>query len=56
MPVVRYKDALPMTPEYAAEICGYRDGVDQVLEYIESTHSYPKLLAELTWAIEEGII
>lgn len=35
---------------------GYREGVDRVLEYIESTYSYPKLYAELKWAIEEGII
>ena len=34
----------------------YRKGVDRVLEYIESTYSYPKLYAELKWAIEEGII
>ena len=35
---------------------GYRQGVDRVLDYIESTYSYPKLYAELKWAIEEGII
>ena len=34
----------------------YREGVDRVLEYIESTYSYPKLYAELKRAIEEGII
>ena len=34
----------------------YREGVDRVLEYIESTYSYPKLYAELKWAIDEGII
>lgn len=35
---------------------GYQQGVDRVLEYIESIHAYPKLLAELKWAIDEGII
>ena len=35
---------------------GYREGVDRVLEYIESIHAYPKLISELKWAIEEGII
>lgn len=35
---------------------GYREGVDRVLEYIESIHAYPKLMSELKWAIEEGII
>ena len=35
---------------------GYQEGVDRVLEYIEATYSYPKLYAELKWAIEEGII
>lgn len=35
---------------------GYREGVDRVLKYIESIHAYPKLVAELKWAIEEGII
>ena len=35
---------------------GYQEGVDRVLDYIESTYSYPKLYAELKWAIEEGII
>lgn len=35
---------------------GYREGVDRVLEYVESTHAYPKLLDELKWAINEGII
>lgn len=34
----------------------YREGVDRVLKYIESIHAYPKLVAELKWAIEEGII
>lgn len=35
---------------------GYRDGVDRVVEYIKAIHAYPKLEAELTWAIKEGII
>ena len=45
-----------MNPEYAAEIGGYREGVDRVLEYVEAIHAYPKLVAELKWAIDEGII
>lgn len=34
----------------------YREGVDRVLTYIESIHRYDTLLAELRWAIKEGII
>lgn len=34
----------------------YREGVDRVLQYVESIHAYPELMAELRWAIEEGII
>ena len=37
-------------------VISYREGVDRVLKYIESIHAYPKLVAELKWAIEEGII
>lgn len=37
-------------------IVSYRKGVDRVTEYIESIHVYPKLVAELNWAIEEGLI
>lgn len=37
-------------------VVSYREGVDRVLEYIESIHAYPKLMSELKWAIEEGII
>lgn len=54
--MTRYNDEMPMTPEYAAELGGYRDGVDRVLEYVEAIHAYPKLVAELKWAINEGII
>lgn len=54
--MTRYNDEPPMTPEYAAEVFGYCEGVDRVLEYIESIHAYPKLLSELRWAIKEGII
>lgn len=50
--MTRYHD----TPTETHEVEGYCEGVNRVREYIESTHSYPKLLAELTWAIEEGII
>lgn len=35
---------------------GYREGVDRVIEYIESINAYPKLVGELEWAIREGII
>jgi len=42
--------------EGTEEIEGYREGVDRVLEYVESIHAYPKLMAELKWAIERGII
>jgi hypothetical protein len=35
---------------------GYREGVNRVLEYVESINAYPKLIAELRWAIQEGII
>jgi len=34
----------------------YRQGVDRVLEYVDSINAYPKLMAELKWAIDEGII
>lgn len=37
-------------------IMSYREGVDRVLEYVESIHAYPRLVAELKWAIDEGII
>lgn len=38
------------------QLDGYREGVDRVLEYIESIHRYHGLMRELRWAIEEGII
>lgn len=37
-------------------VLSYREGVDRVLEYLTSTHIYPRLIAELNWAIKEGII
>lgn len=51
--MTRYRD-----DTWANEIAeeAYRMGVDRVLEYIESIHAHPKLVAELRWAIEEGII
>lgn len=55
--MTRYNDHY--SGETIIDICqqdGYREGVDRVLEYIKSIHAYPKLVAELTWAIEEGII
>lgn len=54
--MTRYNDTPSFTPEYAAELHGYQEGVDRVLQYVESIHAYPKLVAELKWAIEEGII
>lgn len=50
--MTRYNDER----EDADEIQGYVEGVDRVLEYIESIHAYPKLMDELKWAIKEGII
>lgn len=35
---------------------GYREGVNRVMGYIDSIRAYPKLTAELKWAIQEGII
>lgn len=37
-------------------VVSYREGVDRVLEYVESIHAYPKLVAELKWVIKKGII
>ena len=54
--MTKYNDKDPMNPEYAAELGGYREGVDRVLEYIEAIHAYPVLVEELRWAINEGII
>lgn len=55
--MTRYNEA-PQTGwdyfDFARE--GYREGVDRVREYIESINAYPKLVAELKWAIDEGII
>jgi len=34
----------------------YREGVDRVLQYVESIHRYDALITELKWAIKEGII
>lgn len=39
-----------------AALRGYRLGVDRVIEYVASIHAHPRLVAELKWAIEEGII
>lgn len=54
--MTRYHDDTKFLPSVAIEIEGYQEGVDRVLKYIESIHRYPKLVAELKWAIEEGII
>jgi len=40
----------------ANEVQYYQEGVDRVIEYIASINAYPKLVGELKWAIEEGII
>lgn len=50
--MTRYLDP----PTETHEVDGYREGVDRVLEYIESTYSYPKLMGELKWAIDLGLI
>ena len=52
----RYNDGSGHGYEHSAELGGYREGVDRVLEYIEAIHAYPVLVAELKWAINEGII
>ena len=59
--MTRYNDKFSTRDDFEdqmddAEIAGYREGVDRVLEYIEAIHAYPKLVAELKWAINEGII
>lgn len=41
--------------DYAESVFCYQDGVDRVLEYIMSINAYPKLIAELKWAIDEGL-
>lgn len=60
--MTRFNDPLP---EYdkkletmfdTVRIAAYKEGVSRMIEYIESIHAYPKLLDELNWAIEEGII
>lgn len=50
--MTRYND----NPTETHEVEGYQEGVNRVREYIESIHAYPKLVAELKWAIDEGII
>lgn len=50
--MTRYND----TPTQTHEVEGYQEGVNRVREYIESINAYPKLVAELKWAIDEGII
>lgn len=42
--------------EHAQKVFCYQEGVDRVFEYVESIHAYPKLMAELKWAVERGII
>jgi hypothetical protein len=54
--VTRYYDPARKSEANYDSVMGYREGVNRVLEYITSTHSYPKLTDELSWAIEEGII
>jgi len=52
----RYNDGSGHGYEHSAELGGYREGVDRVLEYVVAIQAYPKLVAELKWAINEGII
>lgn len=62
--MTRYNDEI-YTPDFdgdfddqmqAQGVYAYREGVDRVLEYVDSINAYPKLMAELKWAIDEGII
>ncbi len=52
---MRYKNLTDGT-DLTSMAIGYNEGVDRVLEYVESINVYPKLIAELKWAIDEGII
>lgn len=54
--MTRYNDNPELGGEGAEGIEGYVEGVDRVLEYIESIHAYDTLISELHWAIKEGII
>lgn len=59
--MTRYNDELSGGDDFddqvkGATIEGYREGVGRVLEYVEAIHASPKLVAELKWAIDEGII
>lgn len=62
--MVKYSDEVP-TPDFDGDfddqmqsqaILCYRMGVDRVVEYVESINAYPKLIVELKWAIEQGLI
>lgn len=35
---------------------GYSEGVSAVFGYVQSINAYPKLVSELEWAIERGLI
>lgn len=54
--VTRYNDEPAAGGEGTETIEGYQEGVDRVLEYIESIHRYDGLVNELRWAIKEGVI
>lgn len=54
--MTRYNDEPAAGGEGTEELDGYREGVDRVVTYIESIHAYPKLITELRWAVNEGII
>lgn len=53
--MTRYND-LTYGTDFTNMAIGYNEGVDRVLEYVDSINAYPKLMAELKWAIDEGII
>lgn len=54
---MKYKDSNEMLNRFGEwQLYGYKEGVDWVIRYIQSTNAYPKLVEELEWAIKEGII
>lgn len=54
--MTRYNDEPAVGGDETETLEGYQEGVDRVLEYIESIHAYPLLVSELRWAIDGGII
>ena len=54
--MTRYNDEPAAGGEGTETIEGYQEGVERVFEYITSINAYPKLVAELAWAIRTGVI